>query len=204
LLIIVLKCGATVTIKGAYVRFFAQSSRADAAVRIIIRKKPDFSKLPGYSCNESELKLRIELVPSPLWRLNLRSRLTRSKWKRLRERILQKEGLKCSVRGREAESKDLNCDEIWDYDDKHHMAKLIGLRVVCRMCHLVKHFGKAGLLALEGDINSDDLIEHFMSVNGCNFDTFQKHSEEAFQLFAERSKHQWTIDYGEFAALVRG
>ncbi len=53
---------------------------------------------------------------------------------------------------------------------------------LCEKCHLVKHFGMAGILASEGKINLEDLIKHFMKVNSCDRRTFEEH------------KYEWLID----------
>lgn len=163
----------------------------------------DFSQMPGKSRAESELKLRVEMVPSQLWGENLRAVLTRTEWNRLRDGTLQKEGLKCSVCGREAESRDLNCDEVWKYDRKAHVATLVGLRIVCRVCHLVKHLGKAALLAFDGRMEFTDLVLHFMSVNDCNYATFERHLARTNRKEGEHPRRKWRVDFGEFKAQIQ-
>jgi len=147
------------------------------------------------------LRLTIELVPKPLWRNNLRELMGQYRWKKLREKVYADNGYKCAICG--AEGVRLNCHEVWEYDDKNHIQRLRGFTALCNMCHAVKHIGMTGILAAQGNFDFEAVITHFCRVNQCDRSTWDKHYEESFRIWRERSKHQWKVDLGEFAHLVR-
>jgi len=54
-----------------------------------------------------------------------------------------------------------------------------------------EYFKKAGL-------TREDLINHFCNVNNCTRKDFERHEEEAFRIWSERSKYEWKQDFGEY------
>jgi len=147
-----------------------------------------------------ELKLKIELVPSTSWYDNLRKYIHKKDWDRIRKQAYANYGYKCGVCGDEGR---LNCHEIWEYDDKKHVQKLVGFIALCDMCHHVKHIGLAGILADEGKLDYKEVVEHFIEVNSCDKNTFMKHREKAFKQWQERSRHEWQVDLGEYSKFVK-
>jgi len=115
-----------------------------------------------------KLKLTIELVPSTSWYDNLRKYTSKEDWDKIRKRTYAEYGNRCGIC--EAEGR-LNCHEIWEYDDKKHIQRLVGFIALCDMCHHVKHIGLAGILASEGKLDYEKVVEHFMKVNNCDRDT---------------------------------
>jgi hypothetical protein len=146
------------------------------------------------------LKLTIELVPQTSWYSNMRSLVTRSEWDKIRKNAYAEYGHKCGICGASGK---LNCHEIWDYDDKTHFQNLAGFIALCDLCHHVKHIGLAGILADQGKLDYDAVVEHFMKVNDCNRKVFEQHKIEAFAQWRERSQHQWTVDLGEFKSIAK-
>jgi hypothetical protein len=96
----------------------------------------------------------------------------------------------------------MSCHEIWQYDDEHHIQKLAGFIALCPMCHHCKHLGKAGLLAAEGKLDFEKVIEHFMRVNQCSREEYEAHSKEVWCIWRERNEHTWTTNLGMYAHLV--
>jgi len=147
-----------------------------------------------------ELKLKIELVPSTSWYNNLRNKMGKRDWEQLRKKTYSSYGHQCGIcdtrEGR------LNCHEIWEYDDKEHIQKLIGFIALCGLCHHVKHIGLAGILAGKGQLDYEKVIEHFMKVNSCDRHTFLKHRRQAFAQWRERSQHDWQVDLGEYRDMI--
>jgi len=123
-----------------------------------------------------------------------------SDWDKLRKQIYAKYDNKCGICGAEER---LNCHEIWEYDDQNHVQRLVGFIALCHLCHFVKHIGLAGVLASKGELDYKKVVEHFMKVNQCGISEFEKHKQNAFTQWAERSKHKWKIDLGEYQSLVR-
>ena len=143
------------------------------------------------------IKLKIEMVPQPLWNLNLRYLLKQKKWDQIRKRELkrvknEKYQYVCEICKNPKDV--LDCHEIWNYDDEFKIQTLTGLMMLCKRCHLIKHIGFATNLAMEGKCNFDNLIRHFCMINKLNADDFYDHYEQQVALWDERSKHKWTQD----------
>lgn len=152
------------------------------------------------SGGKADLILKIELVPKTSWYSNLRSNISSSDWDKLRKQIYAQHQNVCGICGSQER---LNCHEIWEYDDKNHIQKLQGFTALCDMCHHVKHIGYAGILAQEGKLDFDKVIDHFTKVNNCDKSTFKLHYEEAFVQWNERSIHKWKVDLGEYKSIVK-
>lgn len=147
-----------------------------------------------------KLKLTIDLVPRTSWEANLRKRTSQSNWDKIRKKAYADYGHKCGIC--EATGK-INCHEIWEYDDEKYIQKLKGFIALCDLCHHVKHIGMAGILASQGKLDMDKVIEHFCEVNSCDVQAFEEHSDHAFKEWEERSKHDWVLDLGEYTSLVK-
>jgi len=147
-----------------------------------------------------ELKLTIELVPSTSWYDNLRKMIPRAKWDKLRKGVYAEYRHRCGICG--ADSSRLNCHEIWEYDDHNHEQRLLGFIAICDLCHHVKHIGLAGILASQGKLDYEKVVEHFMKVNGCDRRTFEEHKKKAFAQWRERSRYEWKVDLGDYEDLV--
>jgi hypothetical protein len=146
-----------------------------------------------------ELTLCIDLIPKKCWYKNLRKQMKKFQWDKLRKRVCADQGNVCCICGAGGT---LNCHEVWSYDEERHVQQLMGFHAVCGMCHHVTHFGLAQILANEGHLNLDAVIEHFLKVNGVGREEFEVHKKQAFALWHERSKHEWQTDLGKWASLV--
>ena len=137
---------------------------------------------------EKELKLKTEIVPKNLWYLNLRKKLSKKEWDRIRKKSYLDAGYKCAICNIKGK---INCHEIWEYNDNDHIQKLNGFTALCDNCHMIKHIGFANLQASRGLLDMNKLIEHFMKVNNVSKDIFEKHYDESFKIWGERNKHEW-------------
>lgn len=142
------------------------------------------------------LNLAIAMIPKSTWGQNLHHRLPSSEWARIKERTLGDSAYKCSIC--DSPNK-LHCDELWEYDNRRKIQKLVGLRTLCSMCHFVKHIGHAGILAEKGKLDFSQIVQHFLSINGCDLLFFDEHLARAEKLWKERSRHKWTVDFGGYA-----
>jgi hypothetical protein len=70
------------------------------------------------------------------------------------------------------------------------------------MCHHSKHIGLAGILASEGKLDYEEVVEHFCKVNECNKMDFLKHREETFKVWEKRSLFEWQQDFGKYGSLL--
>lgn len=153
-----------------------------------------------------EFKLVIELVPSSVWRSSLYNVLPRYVWHRIKQEIYEKEGRKCYICG-STEGR-FSAHEFWEYIDEKHIQRLVAVHHLCSLCHKIKHIGfwchtieGRGKLRQEG-LDREDLIKHFCSINNCTRTKFLEHEEKAFEIWRERSKHQWKQDFGKYSQLI--
>lgn len=152
------------------------------------------------NADKPSLRLTIELVPSPCWYSNMRTKVSRTTWDKIRRQVYAEYHYRCGIC--QAEHVTLHCHEIWQYDDEQHIQKLAGFIALCEMCHHCKHIGLAGIRASEGTLDFAHVVSHFMQVNQCSQEEYQAHSQEAWDLWRERNQHQWTTDLGAYAQLV--
>ena len=132
------------------------------------------------------LRLTIELVPSPCWQINVRTSMTRAHWNTLRKSVYANYDYYCGIC--QASNIQLHGHEIWHNDDEKHIQKLTGFLALCPMCHHCKHIGRAGILASEGKLDLEQVIEHFMRVNQCLREDYQAHKKAAFDVWRERNR----------------
>jgi hypothetical protein len=147
------------------------------------------------------MKLNIELVPSTVWNSSLYQLLPRNIWNKIRDDHIERHGRKCQVCGETRGV--MNLHEIWTYDDENHIQKLEGFILLCRMCHHVKHIGLAGILASQGKLDYDKVIEHFCKVNTCTIQDFEAHKAEAFEIWSIRSCDEWEQDFGKYKEFIK-
>lgn len=137
--------------------------------------------------------LTIELVPSTCWFSNVRTLLPTKQWDRLRKESYFKAHYKCEICGQvgtdQGRSHPVECHEIWDYDDKKKIQKLIGLISLCPHCHMVKHFGRTTAIGKQ-----DVAMKHLEEVNGWNHKQAVDYLAEVFAKHDERSKCKWSLD----------
>ena len=145
------------------------------------------------------MKLCIELVPQSLWYLNPRKAMGRVPWDRLRKEVYAQYGQMCGICGAQGK---LNCHERWAYNDETHVQALLGFIALCDWCHHIKHIGLAGILAQEGKLEYERVIQHFLAVNQCTREEFEHHKDEAFQQWHERNRSPWAADWGVYAHLI--
>jgi hypothetical protein len=158
-----------------------------------------------------DLKLTIDLVPRDLWGLSIykmsQENGTYKKWKQLKEELKATEGDKCFICG--ATNNGLEAHEFWQYDDTKHVQTLDKIHHLCKMCHMIKHFGRASKTVAgqerlkKAGLTTQDLIDHFCKVNNCTVKEFERHKEEAFETHAKRGQHKWTQDLGKYKYLLK-
>lgn len=138
------------------------------------------------------------MVPEPLWNTNLRYLLKQKKWQEIRKHELKRTldsqfQYRCEICSRPKD--ELDCHEIWHYNDEEKIQTLNGLIMLCKQCHLIKHIGFSSGLALEGRCNFHGLIRHFCVVNKMTPEDFYEHYKEEFAKWEKRSEHkEWKQD----------
>src|SRR6266446_8646847 len=150
-------------------------------------------------------RLHIEMVPGPLWGMNLRSKdRLGNRWRKLRKSILAERGPACAICGNEANP---HGHEIWTYEEKRRtgIARLIGIEIICGDCHSIHHWGVTQRLEIEGILEPRDLnrlIRHACKVNGYKRKDFNRDAKEADAVWRRQSELKWKIDWGQYKEAV--
>lgn len=138
-------------------------------------------------------KLVIELIPTTCHFSNVRTTVTKKDWDKIRFLTYKKANNKCEICGDVGKNQGYNhnveCHEIWDYNDNTHVQKLVGLIALCPICHQAKHIGR--VMAMKKHKNA---FNQLMKINHWTIKEVETHILESFELHRERSKHQWTLD----------
>jgi hypothetical protein len=139
------------------------------------------------------MKLTIELVPSTAWYSNVRSNVSTEEWDKIRKKSYAKANHKCEICGdvgtNQGVKHNVECHEIWEYDDQKHTQTLAGLISLCPYCHKTKH---AGLASIKGE--TAIVINQLMKVNGMSEKEAITYMQEAFRIHTNRSQFQWKLD----------
>jgi hypothetical protein len=148
------------------------------------------------------MKLRIELVPKPLWGLNLRSSygLGKARWDKLRHKLIETNGAHCKICGN---TEKLHGHEVWAYREKKTVGTAVLLRVeiICIDCHDIHHWARTVKLIQAGVVkHSRDMVlrKHFRKVNGCRQQDFDNYFRRSLRIWFKRSKKKWKLDWGVF------
>lgn len=131
------------------------------------------------------MKLTLDLVPSTSFYQNARSVLTKSEWKKIRDKVVESCENKCEICNTYYDN--LDCHEVWEYKNKiQKLVKLIGL---CKDCHQVKHFGLA-------EINGkrQDALYHLMKINKISKKQAEDYINKQFNIWKKRSLKNWILD----------
>jgi hypothetical protein len=139
------------------------------------------------------LKLTIELVPRTSWMTNVRSKVTRAEWDKIRKKCYAAAKYMCEICGdigtNQGVRHPVECHEIWHYDDDKRQQVLTGLIALCPHCHKVKH---AGLASVNGEM--DIVLKQLRSVNSMDDEEAKTYIKESFDTWRQRSEHEWEVD----------
>jgi hypothetical protein len=143
--------------------------------------------------NTKKPKLTVELIPKTCHFSNVRTMVTTKEWDKIRFIAYEKANNKCEIckeLGKDQGFRhNLECHEIWEYNEKTYTQKLIGLTALCPLCHQVKHIGRAIAMG-----RATKTYDHMAKVNKWTLTEIQQHVDEAFLEYKLRSKHEWELD----------
>lgn len=138
-------------------------------------------------------KLLIELIPTTCHYSNVRTTVKKKEWDKIRFISYELANNKCEICGDIGKNQGYNhnveCHEIWEYDDENKIQKLIGLISLCPTCHQVKHIGRAIAIG-----KHKQAYAQLMKVNKWSQKQVEEHILESFEIHKERSKHEWGLD----------
>lgn len=133
--------------------------------------------------------MTIELVPATCFGSNLRNALPRRGWDVMRRRVYRAAGNRCEVCGGQGTRHRVECHEVWEYDDRDHVQRLVRLVALCPACHGVKHIA---LTSHHG--RTAEALEHLASVNDWTLKQADSYAKKALAEWRERSTHLWSLD----------
>ena len=122
---------------------------------------------------------------------NALRKIFRRIWGRIRKRELMRSDFSCEICGN---SDSLHIHEIWTYDSKRRIQKLVGYKVLCDRCHRVHHSSQ---LIKRGEF--DDIVSYIVMTNrqaGVNIGRITTESKllRAYETWVDRSNYLWVID----------
>ena len=138
-------------------------------------------------------RLTVELIPRTLFFSNVRTLLPKKYWNIIRKDSYDKADNKCEICGDTGKNQgyghNVECHEIWDYNEEKKVQKLLGLVSLCPKCHQVKHFGRTSAIGKQ-----PEAFKHMEKVNNWNHKQCLDHLKVAMSEWMERSKYKWFID----------
>lgn len=137
-------------------------------------------------------RVSFELVPSPLWGVNPRSRMGESAWREVGRLVRSVENNVCFYCGAAAPVN--HCHEAWSYDDKSHIQCLNDIHCVCVLCHGVKHFGLTSARGYFCGVPVGVIVAHYLRVNDVSLSEMMADEDDAYEIWLERSEFEWSQD----------
>jgi hypothetical protein len=146
----------------------------------------------GGTLKGTRLKLEIEPIPMSSWGRSLANRLPKRQWDDLRQEVYRRAGYRCEVCGNRSST--LHAHEVWQFDDKRAIQRLIGFECLCEMCHNVKHFGRSK--EVYPPVYVEQLIKHWCEVNQKKKADFRRHEAMIFLRNKKRADKYYVVKIG--------
>jgi hypothetical protein len=138
-------------------------------------------------------KLTIELVPRTCWYSNVRSNVTKNEWDVIRKKSYEHANHVCEICGdvgtNQGVRHNVECHEIWDYNDETKEQILLGLISLCPYCHKSKH---VGLAQMNGEL--EIVVNQLMKVNDITKDEALNYIKKSFNIWSKRSNFEWKLN----------
>ena len=140
------------------------------------------------------MKLRLTIEPRPVstWGVTLSNRLPKKEWDNLRTKVYRKADYKCEICG--SNNSALHCHELWKFDEKKLIQRLVGLQCLCRLCHDVKHYGRSNEVYRKKYV--EELTAHWCKVNKRTKRDFQVYLQEIFEMNRKRADKFYVVKVG--------
>lgn len=130
------------------------------------------------------------MIPQTSWGMNLRAVLTKPDWDRIRKSTYAAAGYRCRICGEIGTQWPVEADELWAFDDKAGVQRLVNVIAMCPPCHSVHHFGKTTVSG-----KTEIAIAQMIKVNGWTRAQAVTAGETGFEEWHRRSERKWVIDY---------
>lgn len=142
---------------------------------------------------QEKTKLIIELIPSTCHYVNVRTTVKSKYWDKIRNIIYKKAKYKCEICGevgtKQGYRHKLECHEVWKYQDKKKVQKLVKLMALCPLCHQAKHIGRTSFIG-----KAEEAYQRLKKINQWDLIMLSEQIDKAFKKNKERSMYNWTLD----------
>jgi len=138
------------------------------------------------------LKLKIEPIPISTWGISLANKLSPNEWRELRQKVYRDADYRCKICG--ATNRTLHCHEVWAFDDRKRIQRLVGLECCCESCHDVHHFGRTS--QVRGKSYVERCIGHWCKVNKKTRKDFMVYLQEIKLLNKKRADRAYLVTIG--------
>jgi len=154
----------------------------------IYEKYPDNIEIIGEDRTIGGNELYIDMIPKTSYFKNVRSCFSINDWDIIRNHIYNRTNNKCECCGAKR-SKYLEAHERWIYNFETKTQKLIRIIALCKLCHQATHYGHSKMTKNILKIN-----DHLKKIKKINDEELELHIKEAYDIWKERNKINWTID----------
>lgn len=136
--------------------------------------------------------LSVDLIPSTCWFTNIRSCVSKEDWKRIAMGVRRRAGKQCELcGGKDAPTEGVFLEPHERFDYVGGVQVLRRLVCACSRCHKAIHFGHAQATGQEAAA-----WERLATVNQWDDAQIKQHVRHAFDVWAARSRQDWTLDIG--------
>jgi|GEM_PF-5054233 hypothetical protein len=153
--------------------------------------------------NENKI-IMFEFIPEAQNYRNVRSVLQFvdgdfKSWKSIRDKAEEGSNGVCCICGGVSQKYDKNettatqCHEVWHFDDKNLIQKLVRLEPLCVCCHNIKHINRFH----SDKAKTDELLNRYCSLNQCDMSAALADLEEAKRLKKSRKDLIYKLDLAE-------
>ncbi|KAK9816032.1 hypothetical protein WJX74_000596 [Apatococcus lobatus] len=133
--------------------------------------------------------LTVDAFPSELAPVvNLSTLLSGADWEQLAHKTYATADHRCEVTGGVGPAWPVECQEVWEFDDKQHVLRLMGMTALAPEVHLAKH-----IMQLDGQQQSRAL-ETLEQVNMWNLGDVETYLKGVAEQAQHRSNHIWQLD----------
>lgn len=138
------------------------------------------------------LKLKIQPIPNSTWGISLANKMPSKEWLDLTVKVYRDADYTCEICG--ATGVKLHCHEVWEFDDRKKIQRLVRLECCCELCHNVHHFGRSTVVYKPSYV--EKLIKHWCKVNGKTKQDFIEYQKEIFEINKRRAKIFYIVKVG--------
>ena len=138
------------------------------------------------------LKLKIEPIPQFTWGFSLANKLPKEEWDELRQKVYRDANYECEICG--ATNRTLFCHEVWDFDLKKGIQRLVRLECCCEMCSDVHHYGRSKMVKPASYLQK--LVDHWCKVNKKTRRDFSLYEKEIRDINYKRVDIPWVVKVG--------